>query len=30
MKQIGELVHSWGGLGMIEKQTIAIPKVANG
>ena len=25
-----ELVHSWGGLGMIEKQIIAIPKVANG
>jgi len=21
-----ELVHSWGGLGMIEKQSIAIPK----
>ena len=25
-----EVVHSLGGLGMIEKQIIAIPKVANG
>ena len=24
-----ELVHSLGGLGIIEKQIIAIPKVAN-
>ena len=24
-----ELVHSWGGLGMIEKQTTAIPKITN-
>ena len=28
MKQT-ELVHSWGGLGMIEKQATAIPKITN-